>query len=67
VAEQRNVIDLQPGETGYSDLWRVVRVIVNAEYVANTLKDGLFVLAQANSGSVTIELTNILVNYPVAA
>lgn len=37
VAQQKNVVTVIPGDPGYSDLWRVVRVDVPEGYVANTV------------------------------
>jgi hypothetical protein len=38
VAGQYNIVDVVPGEPGYSDLWHVHRVEVPNDYVANTAK-----------------------------
>ena len=65
VAGQRNVIDVRPGETGYSDLWRVTIVIVDTTYSANTLKAASDILAAANMGTLTVQATNTFVNCPV--
>lgn len=65
VAGQRNVVDVRPGDVGYSDLWNVTKVIVKLGYVPNTLKDAHAILAQANAGNVAIEPSNIFVNCPV--
>src|SRR5262245_4923859 len=35
--DQLNIVDSVPGDSGYNDLWRVVRVDVPADYVANAL------------------------------
>lgn len=67
VAGQRNVIDMLPGEPGYSDLWRVVKVIVGANYVADSLKDARSVLAARDTGQVILETTAIHVNCPVVS
>lgn len=65
VAGQRNVIDALPGDPGYSDLWRVEKVVVNASYVADTLKDARSILAARDAGQVTLEMTETYVNCPV--
>jgi len=67
VAGQRNVIDALPGGPGYSDLWRVVKVVVDATYVANSLKDASAILAARDAGQVTLEMTTIYVNCPVVS
>jgi hypothetical protein len=67
VPGQRNVIDVLPGMTGYSDLWKVVKVVVGSTYVANSLKDARSILAARDSGQVTLESTTIYVNCPVVS
>ena len=67
VAGQRNVIDALPGQAGYSDLWKVVKVVVDGTYVANSLKDARSILAARDSGAVTLESTTITVNCPVVS
>lgn len=69
VAGQRNVIDVVPGMPGYSDLWNVVKVKVDASYVANTLQDARSILAARNAGQyqLTLEMTTLLVNCPVVS
>lgn len=64
---QRNVIDVIPGMRGYSDLWQVVRVIVDDAYEANSLQDGRSILEDAALGQVTLETTSIYVNCPVVS
>lgn len=65
VAGQRNVIDVLPGMAGYSDLWRVVSVTVDGDYVANSLTDAQDILDAETAGDVTLETTDIYVNCPV--
>jgi hypothetical protein len=36
VTGQLNIVDVIPGEQGYNDFWRIVRVTVPRDYVANT-------------------------------
>jgi hypothetical protein len=67
VGGQRNVIDVLPGETGYSDLWKVVKVVVGASYVPDSLKDARSILAAAEAGQVSLETTTIYVNCPVVS
>src|SRR2546428_846206 len=67
VSGQPNVIDVLPGAAGYSDLWRVVKVVVAATYTANTLKDARSILAARDAGQVTLETTDIYVNCPVVS
>jgi len=67
VSGQRNVIDVLPGEAGYSDLWRVVMVVVGAGYMANSLRDAGDILQEQAMGNVTLTQTDIYVNCPVVA
>lgn len=68
VAGQHNVIDVRPGDTGYSDLWRVTKVLVSPSYVANTLESASAIMRAASgpSPTVTLQLTSMFVNCPVA-
>lgn len=38
VAEQLPIFDVLPGEPGYSDFWRIVRMHVPPDYVANSVR-----------------------------
>ena len=67
VAGQRNVIDALPGSPGYSDLWHVMKVVVDTSYVANSLKDARSILAARDAGQLTIDPTMIYVNCPVVS
>lgn len=61
VAGQLPVIDQLPGDAGYNDFRRVVRVIVPAEYVANTVAS----LQAIQTAAFPLETTEQVVNYPV--
>ncbi|HYY47950.1 MAG TPA: hypothetical protein VFA17_04630 [Thermoplasmata archaeon] len=61
VASQRNIIDTIPGQPGYSDFWRVHKVLVPSGYVPNTIRS----FADAVASGYTIEATDIIVNCPV--
>ncbi len=67
VSGQRNVIDVLPGDAGYSDLWRVVKVTVGASYMANDLRDAPSILAAGAAGTITLETTDLFVNCPVVS
>ena len=58
---QFNIVNVIPGESGYSDFWNVVKVTVPATYKANqiTSLDGLM------AAGFKMENTTILVNCPV--
>lgn len=61
VAGQLNIIDVLPGDAGYSDFWRVTRVDVPADYVANTYASVDELLA----ADLPMTTTDTLVNCPV--
>lgn len=61
LAGQLNIVDVIPGDPGYSDFWNVVKVIVPADYVANAATS----LADLVGFGFSQESTNILVNCPV--
>lgn len=61
VEGQPNIIDLVPGDTGYSDLWQVNLVTVPNDYAANTLKSRDEIV---NSGY-DIQAVDMFVNCPV--
>lgn len=61
VANQLPIIDELPGEAGYGDFRRIVRVTVPSGYVANTVASREALVA----AGYTQQPTNILVNYPV--
>ena len=56
---------MRPGDLGYSDLWRVVKVTVGPTYMANDLKSAGSILAAEAAGQVTVETTTTYVNCPV--
>jgi len=58
---QLNVIDVVPGDPGYSDFWQVNKVMVPQDYVANTATSIEDILA----AGYTMEATDIIVNCPV--
>jgi len=61
VTGQRNIIDTIPGQPGYSDFWRVYKVLAPDGYVANSIRS----LGDAVASGYTIQETNIVVNCPV--
>ena len=65
VPGQRNVIDVKPGDPGYTDLWHVTKVVVGASYVVNSLKSASGIMSAAASNQVTLQPTNMFVNCPV--
>jgi hypothetical protein len=61
VSGQLNIVDVIPGGAGYNDFWQVNKVIVPADYVANSMAS----LADINASGYPIEPTETLVNCPV--
>lgn len=61
VSGQLNIVHFIPGEPSYTDFWRVTRVIVPKDYIANTATS----LAELTSRGYTFERTTMLVNCPV--
>ncbi len=61
VPGQKNIIDLVPGVSGYSDVWQITLVTVPEDYVPNTLKSYTDIL---DSGY-PLRGTDIFVNCPV--
>lgn len=59
VPDQLPIVDYIPGDHGYNDLWRVVRIDVPADYVANTAT------SSADISSWPFTVTTTLVNCPV--
>ncbi|MGD8600780.1 MAG: hypothetical protein PVF90_01110 [Gemmatimonadota bacterium] len=58
---QLNIVDVVPGDAGYSDFWRVNKVTVPADYVANTVTSVQEIVAAGYD----IEETDIVVNCPI--
>src|SRR4051794_16904896 len=61
VPEQHNIVDVVPGDQGYSDLWQVNFVTVPAGYVANTIKSG----DEVRKSGYPVKVPGVLVNCPV--
>jgi len=61
VEGQLNIVDDIPGDSDYSDFWRVNKVTVPQNYVANTITKYSEIVA----GSYPIEETDIVVNCPI--
>ncbi len=61
VEGQHNIVDLVPGDAGYSDLWQVVMVTVPQDYVADTLKSK----SDIDASGYPLTTTEMLVNCPI--
>ena len=61
VSGQMNIIDVIPGETGYNDFWKMIKVTVPSGYVANTVTsyDEIF------DAGYELQPTTVIVNCPV--
>jgi len=62
---QLSVLDTVPGDPGYSPLWRIHTVTWKDGGHPELLTSEEEVLAAAASGSVTVEKTDVIANYPV--
>lgn len=61
VAGQLNIINVIPGDGGYTDFWHVHKVTVPDDYVANTLTS----VEEVTTSGYPIERTDLIVNCPV--
>ena len=61
VPNQLNIIDVLPGEGGYSDFWLVNKVTVPSNYQANEVAS----IAEIQSRGYAVEATTTIVNCPV--
>ena len=61
VAGQLNIVDVIPGDTSYNDFWRVNKVTVPQNYIANTVTS----YSEIMSAGYPITETDILVNCPI--
>jgi hypothetical protein len=65
VAGQRNVIDVVPGNRGYTPLWRVSMVTWGNGRTPRVLRSAAAIRAAAAAGELTIRRTATVVNCPV--
>jgi hypothetical protein len=61
VAGQHNIVDVVPGDEGYSDLWEVHLVIVGDDYVPDTIRSA----QEVHDGGFEIVKPGLLVNCPI--
>jgi hypothetical protein len=61
VAGQQNIVNVIPGDPGYSDFWRVVRVTVPQNYVANSIRS----LDDIIKAGYALQQTDDIVNCPI--
>lgn len=62
---QHNIIDVAPGDDGYTPLWKVTMVTWKPGVTPRTLKSASAVMAAKRAGEVTLKKTGIVVNCPV--
>jgi hypothetical protein len=62
---QRNVVDVAPGDRGYTPLWRVTMVTWKAGVTPRMLRSAADVQAARRAGDVTLRRTTTVVNCPV--
>lgn len=58
VSGQLNIINVIPGDAGYNDFWQVYKVIVPANYVANTVTSYADIVAKGYQISTTSDIVN---------
>lgn len=61
VPDQHNIVDVIPGDPGYSDLWQVTFVTVPEDYQANSITSADDIL----NGGYDLTVSDIFVNCPV--
>jgi hypothetical protein len=64
-ADQHNVIDVVPGDKGYSPLWSINMVTWNPGAQKRTLTSAADVKAAQDKGEVTVKASDLVVNCPV--
>jgi hypothetical protein len=62
---QRNIVDVAPGDRGYTPLWRVVMVTWAEGVTPRVLRSAAGVRRAARAGEVELERTATVVNCPV--
>jgi hypothetical protein len=58
---QHNIIDVKPGDAGYSDLWQVMMVTVGDDYEADSIRSK----ADVDASGLQVTTTQMFVNCPV--
>lgn len=61
VSGQLNIVNVVPGEQGYNDFWRIIKVTVPRDYVANTITSA----DEITRKGYPIEATSSIVNCPI--
>jgi hypothetical protein len=62
---QRNIVDVAPGDTGYTPLWRVLMVTWNEDVDRRVLQSAADVRRAQRAGEVTVRRTSMVVNCPI--
>jgi hypothetical protein len=63
--DQKNVVDVVPGNRGYTPLWRVTMVTWKASSTPRVLRSAAQIRAAVAAGEVTLKRTPTVVNCPV--
>jgi hypothetical protein len=61
VEGQQNIVDVRPGDDGYSDLWQVMLVTVPADYLPDSAKSK----ADIDAAGYAVTETDMFVNCPI--
>lgn len=61
VAGQLNIVDVIPGQQGYNDFWRIMKVTVPSNYVANSITSA----EEIRTAGYAIDATSMIVNCPI--
>jgi hypothetical protein len=63
VEGQHNIVDVKPGDDGYSDLWQVMMVTVPADYEPDSVKSA----ADIDDAGFEVTATDMFVNCPLVS
>lgn len=64
-SEQKNVIDVVPGDRGYTPLWQVNMVTWNDGVTPRVLRSAAAIRQARDAGQLSIRRTSMVVNCPV--
>ncbi|MFZ0829793.1 MAG: hypothetical protein WAN40_01500 [Thermoplasmata archaeon] len=65
VAGQHNIVNVYPGNPGYSDDWSIITVAVNSSYPANSVRSVGEILAEVRGGEFSLQATRLFVDCPI--
>lgn len=61
VQGQLNIVDVIPGQAGYNDFWRIMKVTVPADFLANSITS----VDEIRTAGFKVEATTMIVNCPL--